>query len=170
MEVQLSSDNQHENQNSNITAYFLKPDVTQKNTCLFQKPKTQISLSLPDIIHHLCFNINKNDIILDYKYFKMCAFQETYEILIKYIVDVINTVLLAYPDFSFHINMKSLTLSDIDKYYTFIQSISETLKSAFPNKLNKCCIYNAPFIFSQLFNTLSCFIDKNTQKKIQMVA
>jgi len=159
----------YEHDKTNITNYFSKSDITSKNTCLFQKPKLQINLSLPDMMHHLCFNINNNDIILDYKYFKMCAFQETYEILIKYIADVIKTVLLSYPDFSFHINMKSLTLSDIDKYYTFIQSISETLKSTFPNKLNNCCIYNAPFIFSQLFNTLSCFIDKNTQKKIKMV-
>ena len=58
MEVQLLSDNQHENQNSNITAYFSKSVITQKNTCLFQKPKLQINLSLPDMMHHLCFNIN----------------------------------------------------------------------------------------------------------------
>jgi hypothetical protein len=154
------------NETSNITTYFLKSDITSKNTHLFQKQKPQINLSLPDMMHHLCFNINNNDIILDYKYFKMCAFQETYEMLIKYIVETIQFVLLTYPDFSFHINMKSLTLSDIDKYYTFIQSISERLKSAFPNKLNTCYVYNAPFIFSQLFNTLSCFIDKKTQQKI----
>ena len=151
------------NEYISISDYF-----THKNT-LTQPILQPHQYIFSDMLHHLCFNIRKNEIILDYKYFKKCAAPETFDMLIQYIVNIINAVMKTESTFIFHINMKSLTLTDIDKYYGFIQNISETLKRSFPNKLDKCYIYNAPFIFSQLFNTLSCFIDKPTQKKIQLV-
>jgi hypothetical protein len=150
---------------NDITDYFSKSVSATKERKLGYSPQI-INLSFPDMLHHLCFNIKQNDIILDYKYFKLCAFPETYDILIKYVIDIIKSTVTNYSEFILHINMKSLSLSDIDKYYSFIQSISETMKQIFPNKLSKCYVYNAPFIFSQLFNTLSCFIDKKTQQKI----
>ena len=43
------------------------------------------------------------------------------------------------------------------------------LKDKYPEKLAKCYVYNAPFIFTQIFNIVSMFIDKETQKKIELV-
>jgi prophage DNA circulation protein len=65
--------------------------------------------------------------------------------------------------------MNSITLLHIEKYFPFIQQISEVLKTTFPDKLNTCYIYNAPYIFSKLFSVVSMFIDKKTQQKIQLV-
>ena len=52
--------------------------------------------------------------------------------------------------FTFHVNMSSITLLHIEKYFGFIKNISEILKVTFPDKLNVCYVYNAPFIFSKL--------------------
>jgi hypothetical protein len=65
--------------------------------------------------------------------------------------------------------MCSITILHIEKYFGFIKNISEVLKTTFPEKLNVCYIYNAPFIFSKLFNIVGAFIDKKTQQKIQLV-
>ena len=65
--------------------------------------------------------------------------------------------------------MKSLTLSDVDKHKIFIQNIAVFLKEKYPNKLEKCYVYNAPFVFAQIYNIVSIFIDKDTQKKIELV-
>jgi hypothetical protein len=68
-----------------------------------------------------------------------------------------------------HVNLKKLTLIDIDKHKEFIQDMSGHLKNKYPDKLIKCYIYNAPFVFSQIFNIVSLFIDKDTQKKIELI-
>jgi ribosomal protein S17E len=65
--------------------------------------------------------------------------------------------------------MKKISLSDIDKHKIFIQNISTYLKEKYPDKLLKCFIHNAPFVFKQIFNIISTFIDKETQKKIELV-
>ena len=65
--------------------------------------------------------------------------------------------------------MKTLSLRDIDKYYGFICKISQIMKSDFQDKMEKCYIYNASFVFSQLIKLISKFIDKKTQDKIQLV-
>ena len=72
-------------------------------------------------------------------------------------------------NFNVHANIKNLTLADIDKHKEFIQNISIILKQKYTNKLTKCYIYNAPFVFSQILNIVSLFIDKETQTKIQLV-
>ena len=65
--------------------------------------------------------------------------------------------------------MKTLSLRDIERYYTFICRISQIMKTDFEDKMEKCYIYNAPFVFSQLIKLISKFIDKKTQDKIQLV-
>jgi hypothetical protein len=76
---------------------------------------------------------------------------------------------LENSNFNVHANLKNLTLADIDKHKEFIQNISIILKQKYTNKLTKCYIYNAPFVFSQILNIVSLFIDKETQTKIQLV-
>ena len=139
------------------------------DTHLKQTKKNIVAFCFSDILTKLCFTSKNNDIIIDYRYFKFIAVQENYNSIIKYIVHIINKVLETSSDFYFHVNLSSLTLLHIEKYFAFIRQISETMKTTFPDKLNKCYIYNAPFIFSNLFNTISIFIDKKTQKKIQMI-
>jgi hypothetical protein len=68
-----------------------------------------------------------------------------------------------------HVNMKSLSLTEIDKHKMFIQQMSQILQEKYPDKLSKCYIYNSPFIFSQIFNFVSMFVDKETLKKIEIV-
>ena len=65
--------------------------------------------------------------------------------------------------------MKNLTITDIDKHTTFIQNLSGYLKDKYPQKLSKCYIYNAPFVFSQIYTIVSIFIDKETRKKIELI-
>jgi hypothetical protein len=65
--------------------------------------------------------------------------------------------------------MKKISLTDIDKHRIFIQNLSSCLKDKYPDKLSKCYIYNPPIVFKQIFNIISVFIDKETQKKIELV-
>jgi len=121
-----------------------------------------------DIMNCIC-NVKNNLIILDNNYFKYFASKETYDIILSCIINNIDYILSKYEGFIVHINMKNVTLSDIDKHLKFIQTISIRLKDKYPNKLIKCYIHNAPFVFSQILNIISLFIDKETREKIEVV-
>jgi hypothetical protein len=120
------------------------------------------------ILKNLC-SIKENSIILNYIYFKHFATNETYSCILNYISNNIDIILLNNDNFVVHVNMKNLTIVDIDKHKAFIQYISLHLKEAYPRKLCKCYVYNSPFVFNQIYNILCMFIDKETQKKIELV-
>lgn len=121
-----------------------------------------------DIIDGLC-NVKDNVIMLDNTYFKHFATKETYNIILLHIITNIDTILSEHDGFIVHINMKNLTITDVDKHIKFIQNMSVLLKEKYPNKLTKCFVHNAPFVFSQILNIVSMFIDKETQSKIELI-
>lgn len=121
-----------------------------------------------DILTKLC-NSKDDSIFLDHTFFKHFASKETYPILTNYILNHINNILLTHNSFVVHVNMKNLTLLEIDKHMGFLQSFSLFLKTTYENKMAKCYIYNAPFIISNVINMISLFVDAETLKKIEIV-
>jgi hypothetical protein len=131
----------------------------------------KINKTLNEILLAFCNSNNENEIILDYRYFKVLSNLNCihYDSIIQHVVDVIHATIEKKELFIIHVCLKSLSLTDIDKYYHFICKISEILKTTFPDKLDKCFIYKAPFIFSQVFTIVSAFVDKKTLAKIELV-
>jgi len=132
--------------------------------------KNLLKICYHEVLNRFCFVIRDNHIVLDYRYFKFIANKENYAVIIQTVVGIMRGCLEKHELMIVHLNMKSLTLVDIDRHYSFIRDISEIMQRTFPDKLRKCFVYNAPFLFSQLYNTISMFIDKTTQKKIQLVS
>jgi hypothetical protein len=124
--------------------------------------------NLNDILSELCY-VKNNAVIINYIYFKYLATEKTYNYILIYITNNIDNVLLKHSEFIVQVNMHKLSISDIDKHQSFIKNLSFVLKEKYPNKLLKCYIYNAPFLFKQIFNMISVFIDKETQEKIELV-
>jgi hypothetical protein len=157
-----------------VISEILKKKIVM-NDEIFTKYKSSlnsntIKLEIDSFIINFCkIYDNSNHIIIDYRFFKLLVKDEFYNFFINYIILTINKVLENYNTFYIHIFLKSLTLLDIEKYYSFISNISILLQKKFPDKLEKCCIYEAPFIFSQIIFILSKFIDKKTQQKITIV-
>ena len=120
------------------------------------------------ILNGLCFT-NGNCVMLNYMYFKHIGNNETYGYILNYITNNIDKVLELNNEFIVCVNMKTLTVIDVDKHKDYIKLISEIFKTKYPDKLAKCYVYNAPYIFSQIFNIVSMFIDKETQRKMVLV-
>lgn len=121
-----------------------------------------------DVIDGLC-SVKDDVIILDNAYFKHFATKETYNIIISHITTSIDNILSIYQGFTVHINMKNLTMIDLDKHLNFIQNISVLFNEKYANKLTKCFVHNAPFIFSKILNIVSMFINKETMSKIELI-
>jgi len=163
MSSTINESNNLDNIQKHLINHFLKYEQL-KNT-----KKNIITTSFNEILNNLCFQLKNNDIVLDCRYFKFISFPENYEAIIQHIISVIQSVLKTQELFVFHVNMSSTTLLHIEKYFGFIKQMSEILKTMFPEKLKVCYIYNAPYIFSNLFAVISAFIDKRTQQKIKLV-
>jgi len=153
------------------SVYFKKlSDYFNKYSYKYVKT-TATQLNNLEVMQKLCCNQTENHIILNYSYFKYIIKNKLYswDEIIQYIVNVKRGVLKNNNQFIIHMNINDLTLMDIDKYYLFIQKISQIMKETFPEKLQICYIYNPPYIFSKLFSIISIFIDKDTQKKIKLM-
>ena len=150
-----------------LNHYFSKNDYKHIKMVLQQNRMTHDE----DVLKKVCYLYKENQIVINYSYLKWIMKNGAYtnESLIEYIMNVFKETLLYHKNFSLHMNSNHLTMMDIDKYYLFIKNISLIMKESFPNKLDKCFVYNAPFIFSKLFSILSVFIDKATLQKIQIV-
>jgi len=121
-----------------------------------------------DIYKGICY-INNKSLVCDYIYFKHFATNETYNIIQMIITNNIDNILINSNNFNVYINMKNLTITEMDKHKNFIQHIANLLKEKYPDKLCKCYVYNAPFVFSHFFRIISMFIDKETLTKIELI-
>jgi hypothetical protein len=152
-----------------LTNVFSINDIFSASNYNIDKMINQIKKgNLNDILSELCY-IKNNAVIIDYIYFKYLATENTYNYILMYITNNIDNILLKHSEFIVQVNMQKLSVSDIDKHKVFITNLSLVLKEKYPNKLLKCYIYNAPFMFKQIFNMISVFIDKETQEKIELV-
>ncbi len=120
------------------------------------------------ILNGICC-IRDNALIIDCIYIKHFATKQTYHMIIDLIANSINTILNVHSKFVVHANIHSMKLKDVDNNREFIRDISKCLKDRFPDKLNKCYVYNATTMFSQILNVISMFIDKDTKEKIHLV-
>jgi hypothetical protein len=150
------------NQTNNISSHIMEH--------LFHTSATQLKHQLksndwPAIIRHICYIVN-NEIIMDFHYFKHIGNSETYSLILSNVVNNIDTIVKELGHFVLHINVKSLSVSDVDKHQGFLQQVSDFFKMRYEGKLLQCHIYNAPFVFAQVYQLVKRWIDKETQEKI----
>ena len=122
---------------------------------------------LKELLHHFCHVKEKNEISINYEYFKHVNVIIEKPQIFNYLIYIIETVLTSFDTFTVHANIKKLTLLEIDKNKEFIYEMSNILKTKFNDKLDVCFIYDGSFIFKQIYNLLSTFIDKITLSKIR---
>jgi hypothetical protein len=139
-------------------------DENIKNT-----KKNIMKTCLNEVLSNLCFAVDSENIILDFRYFKFLSSSENYDLIISYIVSVIEKMLKDTEKLIFHVNMDNITLLHVEKHFRFIKNFSQIMNNKFPNRLNICYIYNASFVFSKILGIVSAFIDKTTLQKIKIV-
>jgi hypothetical protein len=113
--------------------------------------------------------IENNQITIHYIYFKHFASNSTYEFLTGLITNKIDPIINHYQIFIVHFNIKTFSLVELDKHKTYIYSVSNYFKERYPNKLEKCYVYNSSFLINQIYNIVSSFIDKDTLDKIEFI-
>ena len=142
--------------------------TTNNNSNFSQSINMKINENkLQELLHNFCSVKTNNEIVINYKYFKIINTFIDKNNILNYLIFIVDNVLKNYNTFIVHVDIEKLTLLEIDKNRDFVQSMSNVLKDRFPDKLEVCFIYESSFIFKQVYNLLSLFVDKKTLKKIK---
>ena len=142
---------------NNNTSAYIKSNL-EKNT-----------LKLIEILNNFCYISNERDVTINFKALKLINKQLSNDFLLEHIIKNIDLLLTTNNLFNVHINVKSISILDVDKNKLFIQQASLVLKERYPSKLETCYIYEAPGLFSSIYKIIFSFIDKETQKKFKFV-
>ena len=121
-----------------------------------------------NLMNAIC-HVYENLLVVDYRYFKYIASKNSYETIFTHITNVMNKHLFNHSQLQVHLCIKGLTVAELDKHTPFFKNITQLLNTRYENKMATCHVYKSSFIFSQLFALVSCFIDKETLQKVQLV-
>ena len=131
---------------------------------------------MENILEKFCYCqiIDSKDVIfLDYPLLKSGVQQfnsnvpnEIYIAITQKILSSIDTILATETQFSMHVFLKGIAIKDIHTHHKFIIQLTSLLKTRYPERLKICYIYHAPFIFQQIYNIISPYLDSPTRKKI----
>ena len=128
------------------------------------------TMKLSELLQNFCYTSSDgNDITLNFKSLKILNKHLSNDYLLLQLINNIDFILTKNELFNFHINVKSISILDVDKNKEFIQKASIVLKEKYPSKLDTCYIYEAPSMFNNIFKLIFSFVDKETQKKIKIV-
>lgn len=68
--------------------------------------------------------------------------------------------------FDVTVDAENIKIKNMDR--KLAKKLTVILQQLFPDKLNKCLIYNTPSIFYHFYDFIKVFIDKKTRDKIQI--
>lgn len=122
------------------------------------------------IIKGVCSRIpNTYGLVINYVYLKYILSDETYDNILALITGHIDAVLKESTYVDIHLNIRYLSMKEIDKHrHRFVQ-MAEFFKTKYENKLGKCFVYNANGLFSTIYKIFEFVIDKVTRPKICLV-
>jgi hypothetical protein len=92
--------------------------------------------------------------------------------IIAHIIKICTNALLlsqknGNDSFNVEIDASNISLKQLDK--KLAKNLAITLQQLFPDKLNKCIIYNTPTFFYHFYDIIKIFIDKKTRNKITIM-
>ena len=108
--------NSHRNCLTIKDKFLLDDNFKQKKGTLYQSNKT-----LSELLLGFCHSNEDNEILLDCRYFKLIYNLSCIDCdsIIQHVINVICSTLEKSETFIIHVCLKSLSLTDIDKYYKF---------------------------------------------------
>jgi len=132
-----------------------------------KKDLKNIDFSL--FLNSFCRIDQQNHVVIDYRYFKLIAFSDNYDLFKFFIVDKINKVLLIEENVTIHVNLDNITLTDIDKHSNFLIQLAKYMSEEFPDKLDKGYIYHSGFLIHSIYSMLTMVLSKETRSKILFI-
>lgn len=110
------------------------------------------------LLNNTCYILpNTNIIYFDYTIFKQYACPENYNYIVDSMTAIANHVLTTYPDYEFHINLNTFSISAFERYRSIIDYFLQNFQHIF-SRNSLLCIYNPPQIIHQIQRALKPFV------------
>lgn len=149
----------------NQDSYF---NPEKNKNCQLKKNIAEI-ISYNDFIERFAYYTSDYGVVIDFRYFKIFAKPIIYDTVINHCSEVFDKALHDKSTFIIHLNLQGLSIIDIERLYTFICKFATVMKEKYPVQLERCNLYNSPFIVNQLLCVISLFINKETQRRFKVV-
>jgi hypothetical protein len=96
---------------------------------------------------------NTNAIYINYSMFSTFAIPSKYDVMVFHFFNLINEVLKEFSTYQLHINLKTFTITAIEKYHNLIFLIyKKGFYDAYINYIEAICVYHCPSVFETLKN------------------
>jgi len=82
--------------------------------------------------------------------------------------NIITIIEKGYPKITIHVCLKSLSVSQIDTYYSLFKDASIIFKKEFPERLEKCYLYHCSSIFTYIYKLISTMLEKETLERVEV--
>jgi hypothetical protein len=151
---------------------------TKKNM-IFKKAKKQDSakficekFDINQLLANTILQIpNTNKIYINYPLLKSFAYDENYNCILEFIIKTINQCIQNKGDYEFHMNIKSFTVSAIERYKPLMLKYCQLLgnDTTFSERMTKMYIYHIPVVFDMIKKIAKPCINPLVNAKINIV-
>ena len=125
-----------------------------------------------DFIRTLCFESQDHDsMILNYSSLPTLVRNHSQDEIVAAIEQDVkdHMRLRRLPQFVFHLFCTGMHLKNIHLHRNFIFRVTSMFKESFPTELAACYVHDAPFIFSQVFEMIKPFLNREMRQRIIIV-
>ena len=125
-----------------------------------------------EFIHTLCFESQDHDsMILNYSSLPMLVRDHSQDDIIAAIEQTVKDHMQAngLSQFVFHLFCTGMHVKNIHLHRNFIFRVTSMFREAFPHELAACYVHDAPFIFSQVFEIIKPFLNRDMRRRIIIV-
>jgi hypothetical protein len=152
--------------NSDVKTIFNKKEL--KKGCI---DFVSQNIDLDKLISETIFIVKDSNIVfIDYTIFKTFASQLNYQNIVDSLVSKILLVSSIYQTFEVHLNLKSLTVSAIERYRPIFQIYYDTCcRNGLYYKsetFDRFVIYNTPMIINSVIPIIIKYTDQSIKSKI----
>jgi hypothetical protein len=129
--------------------------------------KRGINIPLNEIISLFCYN-EKDVMLINFyciKWLKNIEKQMIINIIRNTILGIIEN---GYQKLTIHVCLKSLSVSQIDTYYSLFKDASIIFKKEFPERLEKCYLYHCSSIFRYVYKLISTMLERETLERVEV--
>jgi len=124
-------------------------------------------LTTDQIIGVFCYNV-RNQLFLNFNYIKLLSSLDKkaiIEIIRKNIIEVLGR---GHEKAVIHVCLKSMSITQIDKYLSLFKEAITIFRIEFPDRLERCYLYHCSSIFSYLYTLISRLLEKETSSRIML--
>jgi hypothetical protein len=129
--------------------------------------KKSLNVSLNEVINLFCSN-DRNVMYINFYCIKWLKNVDK-NIIINIIRSHLQAVIdRGYEKVTIHVCLKSLSISQIDTYYSLFKDASTLFKKEFPERLEKCYLYHCSSIFTYIYRLISHLLEKDTLERVEV--